>query len=59
VAVAALIVKERVSKTKHLQLVSGVDPYIYWLSVYMYIDLFICKYIFIYICIYIYIYIQG
>jgi len=31
-AVAALVVKERVSKAKHLQLVSGTDPYIYWLA---------------------------
>jgi hypothetical protein len=34
-AFVVFIVKERVCKSKHLQLVSSVSPYLYWLSVYL------------------------
>eukprot|EP00599_Poterioochromonas_sp_BG-1_P017989 CAMPEP_0173168162 /NCGR_PEP_ID=MMETSP1105-20130129/23088_1 /TAXON_ID=2985 /ORGANISM="Ochromonas sp., Strain BG-1" /LENGTH=1495 /DNA_ID=CAMNT_0014089829 /DNA_START=1445 /DNA_END=5932 /DNA_ORIENTATION=+ len=34
-AFVAFLVKERVSKSKHLQIVSGVSPYLYWLSTYI------------------------
>lgn len=33
-AFVAFLVKERVSKSKHLQFVSGVSPYMYWLGTY-------------------------
>lgn len=34
-AFVAFLVKERVSKSKHLQIVSGVSPYLYWLATYV------------------------
>jgi len=31
----SFVVKERVSKSKHLQIVSGVSPYLYWVSTFV------------------------
>lgn len=38
----AFLVKERVSKSKHLQLVSGVSPYLYWTATYIWDMTLIC-----------------
>ena len=41
-AFISFIVKERVTKSKHLQIVSGVSPYLYWIATYLWdITLFI------------------
>jgi ABC-type multidrug transport system ATPase subunit len=34
-AFVAFIVRERVSKSKHLQFVSGISPYLYWIATYV------------------------
>lgn len=49
----AFLVKERISKSKHLQLVSGVSPYLYWVAAYMWdLSLFIFLSLFIIACLY-------
>lgn len=51
----AFLVKERVSKSKHLQLVSGVSPYLYWLAAYLWdMTLFAFLTLFVICCLYIF-----
>jgi ABC-type multidrug transport system ATPase subunit len=49
-AFIAFLVKERVSKSKHLQIVSGISPYLYWIATYSWdISLFLILIAFIFI----------